>query len=175
MINGHTFVDAYFTNEERTICESLWYSKDEDVYRPYVVVAEEGDAEWERFLNWPIDENGRTITLDELHEATVNRFRRDRKNFENAIYELGKQEGMIYDAPGDPINSDMHEYLSEIIFQPYKEEEHKEKLFMLKLKLFENEVIKESKDRELKAKLRKAKNFIDVIKYATMIYSPETE
>ena len=175
MIEGHIFVDAYFTNEERTVCESLWYSKEEDMYRPYIVVAEDGDAEWERFLNYPLDETGRTITLDELHESTVNRFRRDRINFESAISELGKQEGLIYDAPNDPINSNMPEYLSEIIFKPYDEERDKEKLFMLKLSLFENEIIKNSKDRELKAKLRKAKNFVDVIKYATMIYSPETE
>ena len=43
----------------------------------------------------------------------------------------------------------------------------------MKLKLFEVEAIKSSKDRELKAKLRKSKDFLSAIKYATMIALPE--
>ena len=49
----------------------------------------------------------------------------------------------------------------------------KEKLFITKLKVFETDIIKTSKDRETKAKLRKAKTFIDVVKYTTMLLSPE--
>lgn len=173
MIEGHTFVDAYFTNDDRNVVETLWWSPEEEIYRPYIIMAEEGNLDWQKFLETPIDENGRTVTLDDLHESTVNKFRRDREDFERSIYELGQQEGMIYDTPEDPINSDLFENVLDIIFEPYVEEDHKEKLFMLKLKLFENETIKLSKDRPLKAKLRKAKNFVDVIKYATMIYSPE--
>lgn len=173
MIEGHTFVDAYFTNDDRNVVETLWWSPEEDVYRPYIIMAEEGNLDWKKFLETPIDENGRIVTVDDLHESTVNKFRRDREAFENIIQDMGKQEGIIYDVPDDPINSDLFENILDIIFEPFVEKEHKEKLFMLKLKLFENEIIKASTDRPLKAKLRKAKNFVDVIKYATMIYSPE--
>ena len=46
---------------------------------------------------------------------------------------------------------------------------------MMKLKIFEVDEIKSSKNRPLKAKLRKAKNFVDVMKYSTMLISPEED
>ena len=59
------------------------------------------------------------------------------------------------------------------LFEPYDDDDMKEKLFLTKLRIFEMDIIKTSKDRETKAKLRKAKTFIDVVKYTTMLLSPE--
>ena len=79
--------------------------------------------------------------------------------------------GLIFDSNG--VNSNLYEALVDTLFEPFVEKDMKEKLFVMKLKLFEVEAIKSSKDRELKAKLRKSKDFLSAIKYATMIALPE--
>lgn len=169
IINDYKILNAYFTNDERVDISVELVKPDSTPENiniiMYNVEAKQGDADFETLLDY--------VDIDTLHENTVNRFRKDREDFEKQIYELGKQEGMIYDAPDDPTGSDLYDNIVDIIFMPFEADAHKEKLFMLKLNLFENEVIKASKDRPLKAKLRKAKDFVDVIKYATMIYSPE--
>ena len=48
-------------------------------------------------------------------------------------------------------------------------EEDKEKLFLYKLTLFENDVIKDSNNKELKASLRKAPDIISATKIAIQI------
>ena len=63
--------------------------------------------------------------------------------------------------------------MTELVFSEFDESKHKEQLFMFKLKLFEVPDIKNSKNRELKAKLRKSKDFIDALKYMTLIVRPE--
>ena len=74
---------------------------------------------------------------------------------------------------GDQVNGSLHEALIDELFEEFDEVKMKESLFLIKLKVFEMGAIKSSKDRETKAKLRKAKNFVDVIKYTTQIISPE--
>ena len=73
MIEGHIFLDAYFVNDGYDVVETLWYSKEEDTIRPYTLVAEEGDKQWEKFLKTPIDDNGRCVTIDDLMERTYIR------------------------------------------------------------------------------------------------------
>ena len=52
-----------------------------------------------------------------------------------------------------------------------KGEEEKERLFLFKLKLFENvETIKKSKNSQLKKRLRKSMNAIEAMKYAIQIH-----
>ena len=86
------------------------------------------------------------------------------------IIATGKEMELIV---ADKLEGNMHESLIESLFEPFDEDEMKESLFLLKLKVFEMDAIKSSKDRETKAKLRKAKNFVDVVKYTTQIVSPE--
>ena len=86
------------------------------------------------------------------------------------IIATGKEMELIV---ADKLEGNMHEALIDVLFEPFDEVEMKESLFLLKLKVFEMDAIKSSKDRETKAKLRKAKNFVDVVKYTTQIVSPE--
>jgi hypothetical protein len=55
------------------------------------------------------------------------------------------------------------------MFTKFDPDKDKEKLFMFKLTLFEIEDIKNSKNRELKSQLRKAKNLIDAAEIAIKI------
>lgn len=130
---------------------------------PFNIEAKEGDADFEWLLT--------KVDIDTIHENTFNKFRRENEAFTKTMIDIGKANDMIYDQDG--VNSNMYEQVVNTIFSEFVEEDHKEKLFMMKLQLFEMESIKSSKDRETKAKLRKAKNFVDAVKYAALILSPE--
>ena len=158
---------AHFTNNERTDIEVLLVAEestdDNLVMISYSVEAKEGDADYE----WLISK----IDIDQIHENTFNKFRRENEEFRETIIATGKEMGLIFDNNG--VNSNLYEALVDTLFEPFVEKDMKEKLFVMKLKLFEVEAIKSSKDRELKAKLRKSKDFLSAIKYATMIALPE--
>lgn len=158
---------AHFTNNERTDIEVLLVAEestdDNLVMISYSVEAKEGDADYE----WLISK----IDIDQIHENTFNKFRRENEEFRETIIATGKEMGLIFDDNG--VNSNLYEALVDTLFEPFVEEDMKEKLFVMKLKLFEVDAIKSSKDRELKAKLRKSKDFLSAIKYATMIALPE--
>ena len=158
---------AHFTNNERTDIEVLLVSEestdDNLVMIPYSIEAKEGDADYE----WLISK----IDIDQIHENTFNKMRSENEAFRETIIATGKEMGLIFDNNG--VNSNLYEALVDTLFEPFVEEDMKEKLFVMKLKLFEVEAIKSSKDRELKAKLRKSKDFLSAIKYATMIALPE--
>jgi len=70
MIDGHRFVDAYFTDIDRINLETLWYCEADGKLRVHNIIAEEGDREWEKFLKTPIDETGRCATLEDIYERT---------------------------------------------------------------------------------------------------------
>ena len=158
---------AHFTNNERTEIEVLLFSEksteDHLVLIPFNIEAKAGDSDYE----WLISK----IDVDQIHENTFNKFRRENEEFRETIITTGKEMGLIFDNNG--VNSNLYEALVDTLFEPFVEEDMKEKLFLMKLKLFEVEDIKSSKDRELKAKLRKSKDFLSAIKYATMIALPE--
>ena len=158
---------AHFINNERTEIEVLFLSEkstnDNLVMIPYSIEAKEGDADYE----WLISK----IDIDQIHENTFNKFRRENEQYRENIIATGKEMGLIFDNNG--VNSNLYEALVDTLFEPFIEKDMKEKLFVMKLKLFEVEAIKSSKNRELKAKLRKSKDFLSAIKYATMIALPE--
>ena len=60
MIDGHQFVDAYFIDEDRVTLESIWFNPTTKNYTSHIIVAEEGDSEWEKFLKTPINDTGKT-------------------------------------------------------------------------------------------------------------------
>ena len=146
MIEGHTFVTAHFTNDERTFVTSIWEDKD-GTLRPFNMVAEEGNQYWKELQQY--------ITEDELHENTFKQQKTERKNLEGLALEVAKRDGLITEFATDQSIEYFLEYLR-------NQNENKEILFKIKLALFEDEKVKDG-ERELKAKLRKAKSLIEAI------------
>ena len=81
---------------------------------------------------------------------------------------IAKKRGMLLEF--DEKNSDSYKKLLDIIFiEDENEQTAKESLFAFKLALFEFDAIKNSTDREAKAKIRKAVNTIDALESAIQI------
>jgi hypothetical protein len=158
---------AHFTNNERTEIEVILFAEesteDDVVLIPYNIEAKDGDADYE----WLISK----IDIDQIHENTFNKFRKENEQYKENIVAVGKEMGLIFDDKG--VDTNLYDALVDTLFAPFVEKDMKEKLFLMKLKLFDMDAIKSSKNRELKAKLRKSKDFMSTIKYATMIALPE--
>ena len=178
MIEGHTFVDAYFIDEDRTTLESIWFNLTTTTYTSHIIVAEEGDAEWEKFLKTPIDDTGRTVTLEELYERTYIRLKELEeeqkviiKNFSDALVKetidnAVKDDKFIKEAKGEVTKQNLVKLLN-LMFtldnrEDSTEEENKERLFLLKLATFEWDKL-EGADKNFKKNIRKAKDVHEVI------------
>ena len=107
------FIDAYFTNNERTVVSILWENDKKEVVEE-TVMAEANEPGWENLLNQP------EVTIDKLHERTVNRNREQRALFEEQVVEIAKRDGLIYD--GDHINTDVYKMFVRTIFNTELEE-----------------------------------------------------
>lgn len=157
-MEGHDFLTAHFVNNERTVVEVFWVTPDGKETREEYIEANDDDT-WKNLL--------KHVTIDELHENTYKHIREQNDLFEEQVIAIAKERGMIYDV--DEVNTEIYKVIGSAIFAPFDPEKDKEKLFMFKLQLFEIESIKNSKDKELKALLRKSKNVIEATKIAIQI------
>lgn len=171
IINDHKVHSAVFTNDAKDNVRmelvdteaNAATDDDELVLFEYTCEAKEGDPDFEALL--------KQVTIDDLHENTVNMIRDERDRFEATVLQIAHEQNLIQTI--EPITSNIWESLVEILFEEFDVDKQKEQLFMLKLKLFELEPIKSSKDRAMKAKLRKAADFVDALKYALLIVRPD--
>ena len=147
------FVDAYFTNNERTVVNVLWENDNKENIEE-TVIAEANDPGWENLLNQP------EVTIDKLHERTINRNREQREIFEEQVVAIAKRDGLW-----DEIHEHDDQVLAKLADMILMDEKEipSETLFKFKLKLFENKIVEESTDREAKSVLRKSKTYYDAI------------
>lgn len=153
MVENHRFITAYFTNNERTVVESLWSNDELGTIRTFELVAEEDNPHWIELL--------KHITIDELHERTYKFIRERNRDYEEEVIRIARERNLIYDV--DTINSNASALIAKTLFKDFDAENDKEALFMFKLVLFEVPKIKDSNNKELKAKLRKAKSIIEAL------------
>lgn len=157
-MQGYNLLTAHFSNNERTTVEVYWCDdKGEDIQVEYTE-AKEGDAAWEELLTH--------ITIDQLHENTYKHIREQNDAFENQVLAIAKKRGLT-------TNDDKFKILADTLFSELSEAELKEYLFTYKLNLFENKIIKNSKDRTGKAAIRKATSIIEATMAACALYQKE--
>ena len=159
-MEGHKFLNAYFIDEERTVVESLWEDESTNAIREHTVIAEDGNAAWKNLLEH--------IDIDTLHEMTFKRIRDLDNEYKDQVIAIAKERGMVYDI--DSINTDIYKAIASTLFKPFDPEEDKEKLFMYKLQLFEEDHIKNITSKSQKTKLRKAKNLLEATEIAIELY-----
>ena len=153
-------INAYYTNPEQdTVCV-MW--SDGKIAREHYVVVDENDAQFKELLEeWSydsLDQATKTFT-DNVSQEFKDAF--ERYAVRNNLYGYG--EGQVPDEMKDAdqiISSSM----DDLIFNfDGNDNEQKEQLFKLKLKLFEIDAVKSSKKRTAKADLRKAETPVEAI------------
>ena len=147
MITKKDFVSARYIDNERKNIEIL-LKNDNDEVNPYIIEHDEESTDFKSLV--------KIITVDELHESTVNHNRVQRTAFEDVVKGIAEAEGLTF-------KNLKQDELFDIIIDTIIEEANPEDLFKFKLKIFDIQSVKECKSREVKAEIRKAKTIAEVI------------
>ena len=138
-------VEAYYTNPELDTVSIIW--SDGKKVREYYVVVDEKDHQFQALLK-EFDYNSLDECTRKKHEAHREEFRKAFNNYasrnSSRLEEQQSNFNLLFD------------------FDP-EDNNHKEQLFKLKLKMFEQDVVKNSKARTKKTALRTAKTPFAVI------------
>ena len=153
MITKENLISAYFIDNERKNIEVLTRSEDGTQVVPTIIPFDENNHLFKELIS--------IITVDKLHEDTYNKKKQEKKDFEAMAMRIAKKSGLVLDS--SKIDTKFYPQLVNAIFNDKENEEH---LFALKLALFELTAIRDSKNDELKRKLRQCKNKIEALKVA---------
>jgi len=153
MITKDNLISAYFIDDARENIEVLTTSDDKKKVIPTIIPFDENNHLFKELTS--------IITVDQLHEDTYNKKKNEKKIFEQKVIEIAKKDGLLLD--DTKIDSRSYNKLVKAIFE---QGENADQLFALKIALFELDKIRDSKNDELKKKLRQSKNKIDTLKVA---------
>ena len=158
MITKENLIGAYFIDNDRKNIEVLTTSEDKKQIIPTILPFDENNSTFKELTS--------VITVDDLHENTYQKKKDEQKIFEQKVMEIAKKDGLLLD--DTKIDSKSYNKLVKAIFE---QGENEDQLFALKIALFELPNIRDSKNDELKKKLRQSKNKIDTLKVAFDIVS----
>ena len=158
MITKENLIGAYFIDNDRKNIEVLTTSEDKKQIIPTILPFDENNPSFKELIS--------IITVDDLHENTYQKKKAEQKIFEQKVIEIAKKDGLLVD--DTKIDSKSYNKLVKAIFE---QGENEDQLFALKIALFEVADIRDSKDSELKKKLRQSKTKIEAIKIAFEITS----
>ena len=153
MITKENLIGAYFIDNDRQNIEILTTSEDKKQIIPTIIPFDENNPSFKELTS--------VISVDDLHENTYQKKKDEQKIFETKVMEIAKRDGLVVD--DERVDQNSFQKLIKAIFEQGENEDH---LFALKLALFELPAIRDSKNDELKKKLRQSKNKIDTLKCA---------
>ena len=153
-------VEAYYTNPELDTIEIMW--SDGEKNRSYYLKVDENDDQFKALLS--------EYSYENLDESTRARNESQRQVFRDAFHRYATEHG-LYNHGGDAPTGEESQGSLEMLFDFRSDNAvHKEILFKLKLKMFEQESVKKSDDKELKSAIRKSSTILGAIKiYADFI------
>ena len=153
MITKENLIGAYFIDNDRQNIEILTTSEDKKQIIPTIIPFDENNPSFKELTS--------VISVDDLHENTYQKKKEEQKIFETKVMEIAKRDGLVVD--DKRVDQNSFPIVIKAIFENGENEDH---LFALKLALFELPAIRDSKNDELKKKLRQSKNKIDTLKFA---------
>ena len=155
-------VEAYYSNPELDTVAILW--SDGEKNREYYVVVDEEDDQFQALLKeW---------SYESLDECTRNRNEQARQEFRDAFHRYATEQGLY--THGNPEYQKQKETIvekevmvgntEELLFAyDLENNQHKEELFKLKLKIFEQDVVRNSTAKTKKTAVRKAETPVEAI------------
>ena len=153
MITKENLIGAYFIDNDRQNIEILTTSEDKKQIIPTILPFDENNHMFKELTS--------VVSVDQLHENTYQKKKDEQKIFEEKVMQIAKKDGLLLD--DTKIDSTSYNKITKAIFE---QGENEDQLFALKIALFEVADIRDSKDSELKKKLRQSKTKIEAIKIA---------
>jgi hypothetical protein len=165
-MKDHDLLTAHFTDNERTNICSLWVSNETSEIHEMHIECKDGDHHFEDLITH--------ISLDDIHENTYKFMQQQSEELQNTVIDIAKKSGWIYDL--EDLDTQIYKAVVKAVFlDDFDPIKHKEQLFFLKMELFETNMVKNGKDRELKKQLRLATDLISCIEAACKIYRKSLE
>ncbi len=163
-------IEAYYTNPELDTIGVIW--SDGEKNREYYVVVDEEDDQFQALL--------KEYSYESLDETTRNRNESTRQEFRDAFHRYAVQNNLYgHGNPDGQVKNEIVEVetvrereqanpsfefaLDSLSEFDLDNEQHKEQLFKLKLKVFEQDVVTKSKSKTKKTALRKAETPLQVL------------
>lgn len=158
-INKKNYLTASFIDNERKTIEVLLKSDDGKAVNPFILEYDPDNSICKQLLS--------VVTLDELHEITWEKKKDERKNFEAMVKKVAVKEGLMKRITAD-IDSDFFKLLMEFLLS--NKQEHIDRLFNFKIFLFEQDIMKNSKNEDLKTAVRKSKTPLEALDNFILIW-----
>ena len=147
------FLTAYFIDQDRKNIEIQTTTEDKKKVFTTIIPFEEGHHQYEALKS--------VMSLDQLHESTYQKHKKERKLFEETVIRIAQKDGLIMDS--ERIDTKFYPTLVNSLFE---EQDNADHVFALKLALFELDAIKNSENEEAKKELRKSKDKLDILSAA---------
>ena len=148
------FVTAHFIDNDRTQIEVLTLENVDSNNQISTVIEYDPDHPWCQALL-------EVCNLDTLHENTWNKINKEKTAFEQSVLKIAKDQGLVYGTHKS--ETKFHTAMMDFLFN-FKDAEEKEDLFAFKLASFELDLVKNCKDKQHKAAIRKAQSPLEVVK-----------
>jgi len=143
--------DYYYTNPEMDTVAVLWTNPDDGLVREHYILVDEADEQWRDFA--------KEVSYEDIDKRTKVRHEQFREEFREAFQNYAQRNNIESDYVANQNDS------LNIIFEfDHENEKHKDILFKLKLKMFEQEVVKKSKKRTAKTDIRKSETPLEATK-----------
>ena len=160
--------DYYYSNPELDTVAVLWTSPDDDLVREHYIMVDEADDQWKDFL--------KEVSYEDIDRRTQVRNEDFREQFRVAFRDYAAN----HDDDFSTNNSKSFEDVIIDFLSTYDKEnsEQKEQLFKLKLRIFEQDIVKNAKKddkfKNAKTFIRKAKTPMEVL-LGYMVFSNNAE
>lgn len=158
-----TFITAHYTNPERSNVAVIYAHEDGSLKIDYCA-PKIGEPVFDAALEH--------FDLEDLPDMTYKYYQDQRRAYEQEVIQIAEKEGLIWDI--EKADTDMlYRGFASVIFgkDHNKDPDHKEKLFIFKLQLFELPQFRTSKNKQLKTKMRKAQNVIELVSLAAEMWN----
>ena len=158
-----TFITAHYTNPERSNVAVIYAHEDGSLKIDYCA-PKIGEPVFDAALEY--------FDLEDLPKMTHQYYMAQRKNYEQEVIQIAEKEGLVWNLE-DADTEMLYKGIAQIIFGKdlRLDPDHKEKLFIMKLKLFELPAFRSYSNKELKTKMRKAEHVVELIGYACEMWN----
>lgn len=168
MFTKDNFYTAYFIDNNRENIEVLIKKED---FKPgnlsvmsIVIPFNEENDQYKKLLEM--------CSLDQLHENTWEKKKIEREDYVLQVKKIAEEEGLIKQIV-ENVDSDFFILMFDFLLS--NKQEHIDRLFNFKIHLFEQDIVKNCKDEDIKSCIRKAKTPIEALKYFLQIWEESNQ
>ena len=142
--------DYYYSNQELDTVAVMWTDPEDKLTREHYIKVDESDEQWRDFVA--------EVSYEKIDERTMVRHEQFREQFREAFNNYAQTHDVNQNVDQTIQPANFEDIIINFINDfDVTNAEHKEALFKLKLKVFEQEIVKDSKSAD---KFKNAKTFI---------------